>query len=119
MRHFPAQVGTGYRELFELIAMAISPQEVRDAMLSQLKAHPRQWLASAGTGVLARFCETLGVAAFLNFMLGLCCAVYWSDDKSDFMYAFEHYIPGFISDLLGLCAASGYQHAFELECLSF
>ena len=111
-------IGTFYREAFELAAMLTSPSEARAKLLAEFYARPWRWVASAARGVATRLCETMAMAVFLNFVLGICCFSYWATTSADYSAGFEHYMPGFVADVFGTCAASGYAEAFNLECLS-
>ena len=110
-------VGALVRESFELIALLTSPNEVRQTLLRELKENPRQFILSAAKGSMFRFIEPLSVAVMLNFFFGLACTIYWNKDAEGFKYSIKHYVPGFVEDIFGACAASGYKDDFNLDCL--
>ena len=63
---------------------------------------------------IALLTETMASALFLNFFFGAACLMFWDSTAKEW----SQYLPYFISDVFGTCAASGYAQDFHLPCLS-
>ncbi len=60
------------------------------------------------------FVASLVCAAFMNALFWLFCQLFFG---ADLEFAVQEYFWGFVRDLFGSCAASGYQEAFGFDCL--
>ena len=78
---------------------------------TRVKMHAMEWFS----GIVWRFTETLLCALVLNVFFFVATAILqW---ESDVRFALKHYLSGFVGDVFGLCAASGYANNFNLPCL--
>ena len=66
------------------------------------------------TRTLIHFCTTLVFAAFMNVAFWLGCQLFFDAELTQ---AFDLYLWGFVKDIFGFCAASGYMDAYGFECL--
>ena len=63
--------------------------------------------------VLGRFCEAFSAVLVLNTVVFFTTTVlHFKNDN-----AFDLYYWGFVSDIMGLCAASGYKDAWGYACI--
>ena len=51
---------------------------------------------------------------FANFIFFVACMMFWPVSLN---YALENYLWGFVKDVFGACAASGYMDVYGWECL--
>ena len=71
-----------------------------------------RWLG----GVVGRFIKTLLCCLTLNALFFFCTAILqWGAPVN---FAIRHYFAGFVSDVFGFCAASGYAASFGYSCLA-
>jgi hypothetical protein len=59
-------------------------------------------------------CERLLCVLVLNVLWWLYCSIYWDMDLGN---AFELYGWGFVKDVLGTCAASGWGPVWGIDCI--
>ena len=71
-------------------------------------------VAAWAYGIGFRFTEHLVCVLVMNAMFWLCSNTFW---QADLAYAWEHYFWGFVNDVFGLCAASGYAGVYGWDCL--
>ena len=67
--------------------------------------------------VAGRFVETVWAALFCNFVNFILTTVL--QFNTSFGQAWNNYAGGFISDIWGNCAASGYMDEFGYSCISY
>ena len=107
----------GIREVADLFSTFLLPLV---PVTSEGNKHTRttdqvaRHLLSYGWGVCGRFVETLGCSIFMNFVFWFSCNIFWA---ADFNYAIKYYLWGFINDVFGVCAASGYKDVYGWSCL--
>lgn len=101
------------RELFHLCS----------GMLHLCASHERKDSLTLRVGlekiaaVVGRFFETVGAALFMNLVVFTTTTVLQFGDS--FAYAWVNYAEGFITDIWGTCAASGYKDAWGYDCISY
>ena len=100
-------------DLFDLSAVLF------DALLHRRPLHSEHTLPRLlGYAIFDRglraFAETLLAAIVLCICFWYACLGYWRVDMS---HAAQMYLWGFVKDVFGYCAASGYKEAWGLDCL--
>ena len=104
----------GARELLELLArcLALGSLHLQDADAARQRVKPELRLMLAG--FVARFGETLFCAVAMNLTFGVFCELFWDMEWGRF---FRDFLWGFVRDVFGACAASGYADVWEYPCI--
>ena len=56
-----------------------------------------------------KYVYTGACAVFMNFIFWFSCNIFWAADMN---YAIKNYLWGFVNDIFGECAASGYKDIY-------
>lgn len=109
------------RELIEGAVWSASNKLIRLATRetaggSRCEACRRELLANRSVffGVLGRFTETLACVVMMNLLFWLYCSMYWNNELD---MAARAYLWGFVRDLFGQCAASGWADMWGMDCM--
>jgi len=89
---------------------------------AQVEVTKRSWnpLTAAGLTLMKtaqRLIETVFVCQLLNGLFFFVVVLIQWNARLDL--AMDQYFEGFVTDILGTCAASGYKDAWGFECLAW